>query len=161
MITVRRTLALFGLALALWPWSQAALAADRTAELAALHAADDAWVAAYNAGRVEPIVQLYDRDAVIFAPGLRPLRGLAAIRAYLTKDDAQFVRSGLVYVLDGKRDGEVSGRLGWVSGHYLVKDKTGRIVDRGWYFSVSRLEHGHWLYVRDTWNSDPSSAAHP
>ncbi len=160
MITVRKLLALFGMTLVLGSWSHAALAADRAAQLAALHAADDAWVAAYNAGRVEPIVRLYDRDAVVFAPGLRPLRGRAAIRAYLTKDDAEFVRNGLVYVLDGKRDGAVSGRLGWVSGNYLVKDKTGRIVDRGWYFSVSRLEHGQWRYVRDTWNSDPTGAAH-
>ena len=160
MNLLRRTAALFGLTLALLPWSHAALAADRTAELAALHAADDAWVAAYNAGRVEPIVRLYDRHAVVFAPGLRPLRGRSAIRAYLTKDDAEFVRGGLIYLLVGPRDGEISGRLGWVSGNYLVKDRTGRIVDRGWYFSVSRLEHGHWLYVRDTWNSDPSGAAH-
>ncbi len=160
MISLHKTFALFGISFALLPWSHAAFAADRAAQLAALHAADDAWVAAYNAGRVEPIVRLYDRHAVVFAPGLRPLRGLAAIRAYLTKDDAEFVRGGLVYVLVGKRDGEVSGRLGWASGDYLVKDKTGRVVDHGWYFSVSRLEDGHWLYVRDTWNSDPTGAAH-
>ena len=160
MTPLRKAVALFGFSLALLPWGQAAFAADRAAALAALHAADDAWVAAYNAGRVEPIVQLYDRNAVVFAPGLRPLRGRAAIRAYLTQGDAEFVRGGLVYLLVGKRDGEVSGRLGWVSGDYLVKDRTGRIVDRGWYFSVSRLEHGHWLYVRDTWNSDPTGAAH-
>ena len=160
MNILRHTTALFGLTLALLPWSHAAQAADRTAELAALHAADDAWVAAYNVGQVEPIVRLYDRHAVVFPPGLRPVRGSAAIRAYLTKDDAAFVRSGLVYRLVGPRDGGISGKLGWVSGNYLVKDKTGRIVDRAWYFSVSRLEGGRWLYVRDTWNSDPAGTAH-
>lgn len=160
MIHLRKTLALVGCSLALLPWSHAAFAADPTARLAALHAADDAWVTAYNAGRVEPIVRLYDRHAVVFAPGLLALRGRGAIRAYLTKDDAEFVRSGWVYVLVGPRDGAVSGKLGWASGRYLVKDKTGRIVDRGWYFSVSRLEDGHWRYVRDTWNSDPTGAAH-
>ncbi len=160
MNILRNTTALFGLTLALLPWSHPARAAPPPPAQAPRHDADHARVAPDNLGRGEPIVRLYDRHAVVFAPGLRPLRGRAAIRAYLTKDDAAFVRGGFIYRLVGPRDGEISGKLGWVSGNYLVKDKTGRIVDRGWYFSVSRLEGGHWLYVRDTWNSDPAGAAH-
>jgi hypothetical protein len=48
--------------------------------------------------------------------------------------------------------------MGWVSGTYTVKDKSGRVVETGKYLSVSRKQGGKWLYVRDTWNSDAAPA---
>jgi hypothetical protein len=36
----------------------------------------------------------------------------------------------------------------------MVKDKSGRVIDTGWYFSVSRKVTDKWLYLRDAWNSD-------
>ena len=36
--------------------------------------------------------------------------------------------------------------------------KAGKVVDTGWYFSVSRKKSGKWLYVRDAWDSDKPAA---
>ena len=52
----------------------------------------------------------------------------------------------------------VSDDMGWQSGTYVVKDKSGKVVDTGNYLSVSLKRSGKWLYVRDTWNSDISPA---
>jgi hypothetical protein len=58
----------------------------------------------------------------------------------------------------------VRGDMGWSSGTYVLKDKTGKVIDTGKYLSVSKKKDGKWLYVRDTWNSDgppPSTAPAP
>jgi hypothetical protein len=44
--------------------------------------------------------------------------------------------------------------MGWQSGTYVVKDKTGKVVETGKYLSVSMKKSGKWLYIRDTWNAD-------
>jgi hypothetical protein len=54
------------------------------------------------------------------------------------KDNAEFLRGGLIFSLGPKPDGGVEGNSGWSSGTYVVKDKNGRVVDTGWYSSVSR-----------------------
>jgi ketosteroid isomerase-like protein len=130
-----------------------AFAANAPSTVAAVHAADDSWVKAYNAGNLDAVVSLYDDAAVIYPPGTAPARGSSAIRAYFAKDNAEFLRAGLIFSLDAKADGGVTGDTGWSSGTYKVKDKAGRLVDAGWYFSVSRKVAGRWLYVRDAWNS--------
>jgi hypothetical protein len=48
--------------------------------------------------------------------------------------------------------------MGWSSGTYTVKDKTGRFVETGKYLSVSRKKDGKWLYIRDAWNADAQPA---
>ena len=46
------------------------------------------------------------------------------------------------------------GNLGWESGTFVTKDKSGTAVDTGKYVTVYRRQDGKWLIVRDTWNSD-------
>jgi len=49
--------------------------------------------------------------------------------------------------------------------HYVMKDKSGQILDNGKYLSISEKKCGKWRYVRDTWNSDgppaPAESAAP
>jgi hypothetical protein len=91
---------------------------------------------------------------VIYPPGAPPAHGRAAIHAFFVKDNADFLRGVLIFSLGAKPDGGVTGYMGWSSGTYAAKDKTGHVVDTGWCFSVSRKVAGKWLYVRDAWNSD-------
>ena len=153
MKAIGKTVFVGGLAAALLACSVQGFAANAPATVAAVHAADDSWVKAYNSGNLDAVASLYDESAVIYPPGALPARGSAAIRAYFVKDNAEFLHAGLVFSLDAKTDGGVAGDLGWSSGTYKVKDKAGHIVDAGWYFSVSRKVAGRWLYVRDAWNS--------
>ena len=48
----------------------------------------------------------------------------------------------------------VIGDTGWEAGSYTVTLASGATVDSGSYLSVSRKANGHWLYIRDTYNSD-------
>jgi hypothetical protein len=47
--------------------------------------------------------------------------------------------------LGANPSGGTSGDLGWSSGTWEVKDNAGKVVDSGWYFSVSKKKAGKWL----------------
>ena len=102
---------------------------------------------------------------MLLPPGAPGAKGRAAIRAFFAKDIPASQKDGIVFSLGAKPDGGVSGNMGWVSGTYTVKDKSGKVVDAGKYLSVSQKKGGKWLYVRDTWNSDgpqaPAESAAP
>jgi ketosteroid isomerase-like protein len=160
MSVFQKTATACGLALALVLCSSSESRASQSSVVAAVHAADDAWVKAYNAGQLESVVALYDENAVVYAPGMAPLHGRAAIHGQFEKDMADFAKTGLSFALGANPAGGASGDIGWSSGTWMVKDKAGNVVDSGWYFSVSRKVDGKWLYIRDSWNSDkPTPAA--
>lgn len=124
-----------------------------------VHAADAAWAKAYNAGKVDDVVALYDENAAVYPAGAAALRGRAAIHEYFTKDMEAFGKSGLTMALEANPEGGVAGDTGWSSGTWAVKDKDGKVVDSGWYFSVSKKVAGKWLYIRDAWDSNTIAAA--
>jgi len=140
-------------------FSTASSAADPAAEVAALHAVDQRWVKAYNAGDVDTVASLYEEQAVLLPPGAPGVSGRAAIHAFFAKDMPASAKDGLTFSLGSKPGGGVSGDMGWASGTYAVKDKAGHVVDTGKYLSVSMKKGGKWLYVRDTWNSDGAPAS--
>jgi ketosteroid isomerase-like protein len=131
-----------------------AFAADVTAEVKALHAADQTWVKAYNAGDADTAANLYDENAILMPPGAPSAHGRAAIRTFLASDMASSAKAGVTFSLGAKPDGGVSDDMGWASGTYAVTDKSGKVIDTGKYLSVSKKVSGKWLYVRDTYNSD-------
>jgi uncharacterized protein (TIGR02246 family) len=138
-----------------------ASAAGSGGDVAALHAVDQAWVKAFNSNDPEAVAKLYDENAILFPPGAPPAKGRAAIRATLAKEMAGAAKDGISFALDPKPDGGVSGNMGWVSGTYTVKDKSGKVLDVGKYLSVSTKKGGKWMYIRDTWNSDGPPAPEP
>jgi uncharacterized protein (TIGR02246 family) len=160
MIFNTKTVALLCLAFSSAVISVESSAADSGKEVAALQGVDQSWEKAYNAGNVEALVSLYDEDAVLLPPGAPSANGRAAIRSFFVKDVAESAKAGVLFSLNPKPAGGVSGDMGWQSGTYVAKDKTGKVVDTGKYLSVSVKKDGKWLYVRDTWNSDgpPASA---
>lgn len=155
---LKKVVTLCGLLFAFALCSGTASGANHASGVAAVHAADDAWIKAYNAGQVEKVVALYDESAVVYPPGVMPSHGRAAIQAFFTQDMAEFAKTGLTLTLGANPNGGVSGDMGWSSGTWELKDKAGKVVDTGWYFSVSRKKSGKWLYVRDAWDSDKPAA---
>ena len=137
--------------------------ADAASDEAALKAATNAWLAAYNAGDVEKIVSLYADDGVLMPPHAPVANGKAAIRAFITADTAGAKAAG-VKLVNGTSTVGVIGDTGWEAGSYTATDAKGATVDGGSYMSVSRKVNGQWLYVRDIYNSDrplPAPAAAP
>ena len=162
MSAFKKTTALCGMVVVLALCGISASAADPASEVAAIHAVDQVWIKAYNAGDADTAASLYDEHAVLLPPSAPAAHGRAAIRAYLAKDMAASAKDGVSLSVGAKPDGGVSGDMGWSSGTYTVKDKSGRVVDTGKYLSVSRKKDGKWLYIRDTWNSDgPPASAEP
>ena len=162
MIAFKKTATLCGMLVALALCGISSSLADPASEVAAIHAVDQVWVKAYNAGDVDTAASLYDEHAVLLPPGAPAVHGRAAIRAFLAKDMAASAKEGVTLTLDVKPAGGASGDMGWASGTFTVKDKSGRVVDTGKYLSVSRKKDGKWLYIRDTWNSDgPPASAEP
>lgn len=159
MKTLKKATNSFGLAVVLLVGGIQLSAADTTTEVAAIHAVDDVWVKGFNAGDVDTMVGLYDEHAVLLPPGAPAANGQAAIRAFFAKMASAATKDGLAFSLGAKPAGGARGDLGWSSGTYVVKDKTGHVVDTGKYLSVSKKKDGKWLYVRDTWNSDAPPAS--
>jgi len=152
-----------GIFAALVTWSCTVSAGDAKSDLSAVHAADKAWLKAYNGGDLATIVALYDEQAILYPPGSPPIQGSAGIKAYFSKDILDSAKAGVVFFLDPKPDGGVSGDIGWASGTYAVKTKAGKVLDKGWYFSVSQRKAGKWVYLRDAFNSSapPAPSAAP
>ena len=165
MIVTTRTAKLFCAVIALTVFG-IELSADSAKEVAAILAVDQTWTRAYSSGDVDAVVGLYDENAVLLPPGAPRASGRAAIRAFFAKDIPAAVKSGFAFSLGPNPAAGVSGDMGWASGTYVVKDKSGKVVETGKYLSVSVKKGGKWLYIRDTWNSDgpsppPESAAAP
>src|SRR5262245_55627065 len=140
-------------ALALLGCSPAPAPVDTSADQAALKAATNAWIDAYNAGDVEKIVGLYADDGVLMPPHAPVANGKAAIRTFLTADTAGAKAAG-VKLVNGSSTVGVVGDTGWEAGSYTATDTSGAPVDSGSYLSVSRKVNGQWLYFRDMYNSD-------
>jgi ketosteroid isomerase-like protein len=155
---------LFGLALVLVIGNVPSFAADSVPAVAALHAVDDVWVKAVNAGNADTMAAQYDEHAVLLPPGAPAAYGQAAIRTFFAKMLAEAAKEGLAFSLGANPAGGARGDMGWSSGTYVLQDKTGKVIDTGKYLSVSKKTDGKWLYVRDTWNSDgppPSTGPAP
>jgi ketosteroid isomerase-like protein len=142
-------------------FSVAASAAGEPADVAAMHAVDQAWLKAYNSGDANTIAGLYDENAILMPPGAPAAHGRTAIHAFLAADMAASKKAGVVFHLGPRPDGGVNGDMGWVSGTYSVTDSSGKVVEAGKYLSVSKKAGGKWLYIRDTWNADGAPPSEP
>jgi ketosteroid isomerase-like protein len=135
-----------------------AAAASKGGDEAALRAQTSNFFKAYNGGDAKALADGYAEDAVLMPPNAPAVKGRAAIQEYFGKELKDAQAGGVVLVLDPKTDVGVSGNTGWESGAFTVTIK-GNVVDAGKFLSVSRKQHGKWLYYRDTWSSDRPPAA--
>ncbi len=162
MKTLKKVTHPFGLAVLLAVGAIQSSAADPAAEVAAIHAVDDVWVKAFNARDADTMAAQYDEQAVLLPPGAPAVHGRTEIRGFFVKMMPEAAQEGLAFGLGAKPVGGARGDWGWSSGSYVLKNKTGKVIDTGKYLSVSKKQDGKWLYVRDTWNSDgPPASAEP
>jgi uncharacterized protein (TIGR02246 family) len=162
MIGLGKVVSLFAGLLLLAGYTAAASAVEASKDEAAIRAISPAWMKAYNAGDAKAVSGLYAEQAVLLPPGAPAAKGKAAILAYFTKDVVESAKAGITFSLDAKTDVGTSGDIGWESGTYAVKAKSGASVEIGKYLTVYQKSDGKWLIIRDTWNSDaPPAPATP
>ena len=124
------------------------------ADEAVIRASAPAWAAAYNAGDVGTMTDMYWNDAGRLPPGAPAAHGTAAIREFLAGDIAATRGAALTMNIPEAGTVAVSGDLAYESGTYSVTDASGAIVDTGKYIGVFQKRGGEWRYIHDTWNSD-------
>jgi ketosteroid isomerase-like protein len=128
-------------------------------DISALQAVDLAWAKYFNRGDANAVAVLYDENAVLLPPNAPAVVGRNAIRAFLGHMMNEARKAGVTFNIGPKPAGGVSGDMGWQSGTYAVKDKSGNVVETGKSLSVSRKQGRKWFYVRDTWNVDAAPSA--
>ncbi len=129
-------------------------APDTAADKAAIRAVSIAWKNAYNAGDAAAVAALYAADAVLNAPGERPLLGNSSISEYFAKKVAEFSAAGLTVADAPMGDVGASGDLGFQWETYQVTDKSGAVVDAGKLLTLFGRRNGKWMIIGDTWNSN-------
>lgn len=90
--------------LALAACNKPTTAVDSAAELAAIHAVEQAQMAAFNAHDLEGAVAGYAENAMFVGPGEEPARGIDAVRA-----------SAEALIKDPNMHLDISGEDGWVA----------------------------------------------
>jgi ketosteroid isomerase-like protein len=129
--------------------------ADTTADKAAIQAASESWLTAYNAKNAEAVAALYSDDAQVFPPGSPAIGGKAAILDFFTKDiAAQWAK-----ISTASDASDVAGDWGWRSGAWSIE---GPPAMSGKYIEVWHRTPAGWKLHRDIWNMDampPPAAA--
>jgi ketosteroid isomerase-like protein len=149
--------AIVALLIALTPGPAFAQQAAPDAARAALLKADADWAALVSTKDLERIVAVWTDDAVIYSPREAPVRGKAAIRAYVGESLKQpgfsITWTPVSAVV------AASGDLGYTEGtnQFTVPDeKGGTVTIRGRYLTIWRKQSdGTWRCVVDFWNEAP------
>lgn len=126
------------------------------ADLAGIHAADSAFMAAANAGDVDALTAVYASDAALLPPNLPPQKGRTAIRAFW----GGFLNAYTVKFEIGSDTVEGRGDLAYNLGHYrftaVPKAKADPgVADEGKFLEVLKKQSdGSWKYVVDMYSSN-------
>jgi len=131
-----------------------AAVADTAADKAKLEADALVWFDHYANADGDAMANLYAEDALLMPPGAAAVTGRAGIKTFLGADSAAAKAAGVSLKNKAVTGSGVSGDYGWISGSYVVLDKSGATIDSGSYLSVHKRTNGSWPYIRDIWNSD-------
>jgi uncharacterized protein (TIGR02246 family) len=126
------------------------------ADLAAIRAADSAFVAGANAGDVDAVAAVYTTDASLLPPNLPPQKGHNAIRGYW----GGLFKAYTVQFEIGSDTIEGRGDLAYNVGHYRftavpkARNQPG-VADEGKFVEIlKRQPDGKWKYVVDMYSSN-------
>ncbi|KPK82020.1 MAG: hypothetical protein AMS25_03810 [Gemmatimonas sp. SM23_52] len=122
-------------------------------DVAAIRAANDAWIQAFGDNDDAALVALYSDDAVIMPPNESVIEGQAAIQTYYEADAVTVTEySESILEIDG-RDG-----LAYIRGTSSMAgiDEAGQpVTESGKYLVILRKQaDGSWLITHEIWNSD-------
>lgn len=122
------------------------------ADLSAIQAASDEWVATYNDNDWDALAKQFDADAIMMPPNSPAVVGRDAISAW----EAEY-ETGFQIAFDVQQI-EVEGNLAYIRGRscvFIPLEGGGYGVDVGKYLEIRKKdENGEWLIVTDIFNSD-------
>lgn len=122
------------------------------ADVSAIEASSDEWVATYNENDWEALAELFAADAAMMPPNSTAVVGRDAIAAWEAEYETGFQIAFDVQDIKGE------GNLAYVRGRscvFIPLETGGFGVDVGKYLEVRKKdENGAWLIVTDIFNSD-------
>jgi uncharacterized protein (TIGR02246 family) len=122
---------------------------DPAADRAAIEAANDAWLSAFNSGDAAAVASIYAEDGKLYPPGSPPVVGRAAIQDLWQS----FVDMGVTGELSTEEI-KISGDLAYRIGSYTVLGPDGSQMDQGHFVELWQRQNGDWAFTHDIWNSD-------
>ena len=122
------------------------------ADVSAIQAASDKWVATYNENDWEALGELFTVDATMMPPNSPAVVGRDAIAAWEAEYETGFQIAFDVQEIEGEGD------IAYIRGRscvFIPLETGGYGVDVGKYLEIrKRDENGEWLIVTDIFNSD-------
>lgn len=117
---------------------------------AAIEAANEAYVNAYNAGDAAGVAAVYAEDATVMPPNAEPAVSRDAIEA--TMQAGLDAAPGFSLALE-TTSLEVTGDVAVELGRYVVTDPEGGHADHGSFIAYWKRVDGGWKMAADIWNS--------
>lgn len=117
---------------------------------AAIEAANGKFSALATQGDGTALAKLYAKDGAVMPAGSEPIRGTEAIGKFW-----QRALSSGVAAIDLKTVEVYSqGMTATEVGEYALRDKAGKVLDRGKYVVIWRHEGGEWKLLRDMFSTN-------
>ncbi|WP_414828974.1 YybH family protein [Alteromonas sp. H39] len=115
----------------------------------AIHAVNDRFMQAWQAGDAQKVASLYTKDAVFMVPGMAPLEGRQAIQDYIQNG----MDAGLTGIALTPREIQSHGSNAHEIGTYTLTTAEGNVADKGNYVVIWKRVNGKWYLRRDITNS--------
>jgi len=133
--------------IALIGFATPSLAAEVRAAFEAANAKFSA-VAAHGDGAA--LARLYAKDGAVMPSGSEPIRGTEAIAKFWQSALASGVAAIDLKTVEVYGQGTTATEVG----EYALRDKSGKVLDRGKYIVIWRHDDGEWKLLRDMFSTN-------
>lgn len=124
--------------------------ADDAADRAALDAATQAWVAAFNARDADAMAALTTEDMILLPPNAEPVRGRDAVREVWK----QAVSTAKATASISTEETVIAGDIAYKLGSFTYTLPTGTVVGRGKFLEIWKRVDGKWKIHRDMFSGN-------
>ena len=120
---------------------------------AAIEAADEKFMAAFNRGDAAALADLYTENGQLLPTGSDFVTGKAAIQAFWQGAMDMGIKSARLEIVEAEGHGDTAIEIS----KYTLSGDAGKIMDRGKYVVIWKQVGGQWKLHRDIWNSSLSA----
>ncbi len=117
---------------------------------AAIEAANAKFSALAAQGDGATLAALYAKDGAVMPAGSDPIRGTEAIAKFWQSAFASGVTAIELKTIEVYGQGATASEVG----EYALRDKAGKLLDRGKYIVIWHDEGGQWKLLRDMFSSN-------
>ena len=117
---------------------------------AAIEAANAKFSALAAQGDGAALAKLYAKDGAVMPAGSEPIRGTEAIAKFWQSAFASGVAAIELKTVELYGEGMTAAEVG----EYALRDKVGKVLDRGKYVVIWRHDDGEWKLLRDMFSTN-------